>query len=56
MDAVIIKGMKMPECCHDCPMDYDGYMCNFSGKTYHDCDPETQRKSDCPLEETFYVE
>ena len=56
--SVIVKGMKMPDCCVDCPIyngEYgmlnllpDSYSYNDDGEERYD--PFEEREEDCPLE------
>lgn len=52
IDAIIVKGIKMPECCYDCPLCYDNYMCIVLGQRYfrlNGINPNKERLKDCPL-------
>jgi hypothetical protein len=47
--SILIKGMKMPKTCRECPLEqpYDGYNCAITGKSYSWA--LSDRPSDCPL-------
>ena len=47
--SVMIKGMKMPKSCSECPLDYDEMRCNALNKNYEDEDYLKKRLPDCPL-------
>ena len=56
--SVIIKGMKIPENCSECPLEYDQMMCSVAGYVWFDQDyldigfDSTQdRLPECPLVE-----
>ena len=51
--------MEMPECCDECPMEYDGFMCGAIHKRFYPkkdgcyleplINPKEQRLPDCPI-------
>ena len=58
MMGVYIKGMKMPKCCQDCPLNYDQMACIVTGTRWWsdtivlmDFDSDKERLYDCPLTE-----
>ena len=44
--SVIVKGMKMPLCCGDCPLCYDNMECEFVGDLHNIWEG---RHVNCPL-------
>ena len=56
--SVLIKGMKMPKNCSDCPLNYDMMSCMITGTRWWsdtmvlmDFDCQESRLYDCPLVE-----
>ena len=56
--SVLIKGMKMPKNCSDCPLNYDMMSCMITGTRWWsdtmvlmDFDYQESRLYDCPLVE-----
>lgn len=54
--SVLIKGMEMPKCCQDCPLNYDQMACVVTGTRWWsdsmvlmNFDSEKERLCDCPL-------
>ena len=48
--SVLIKGMQMPKCCRECPLEsIERYVCSITGKAYN-WGLKT-RPTDCPLVE-----
>lgn len=54
--SILIKGMKMPTRCWDCPMCYDMIGCSLTGErwwsdshVYLDFSPNEERMCNCPL-------
>lgn len=43
--SILIKGLKMPDYCDECPVEYDGMCCLCS---YADTE-DHKRRDDCPL-------
>lgn len=43
--SILIKGLKMPDYCDECPVEYDGMcrLCSYADTEYH------KRRDDCPL-------
>ena len=57
--SVLVRGMKMPANCSDCPLNYDQMMCIVTGTRWWsdtmvlmDFDSDKERLSDCPLVDT----
>ncbi len=58
MSEVVVR-MEMPECCDECPMEYDGFMCDAIHKRFYPkkdgryldplIDPSKERLPDCPI-------
>lgn len=53
--SVLIRGMKMPSSCFDCPISHPAYSktigCGVTGKTIPAPDCEGKLMADCPLAE-----
>ena len=49
--AVIIKGMRLPQDCVDCPMEHDS-VCRLTGEVVNVDTYKIQNMDDCPMEET----
>ena len=56
--SVIVRGMKMPTNCSDCPLNYDQMMCIVTGTRWWsdtmvlmNFDSDKERLHDCPLVE-----
>ena len=50
--SILIKGLKMPECCYVCPLfGYDNGKCQFLRKEPYGLSGMHVRLSDCPLVE-----
>ena len=54
--SVLIKDIKMPKCCSDCPLEYDQMRCSIAGYNWYDqdyldigFDPNKDRLPECPL-------
>lgn len=52
--SVLVKGMKMPQNCYECPLCYDGMEClalqrNLDVEDEENSPLEYQRMEDCPL-------
>ena len=58
MSECVVR-MEMPECCDECPMEYDGFMCSAIHKRFYPkkdgcyldplIDPSKERLPDCPI-------
>lgn len=58
MSECVVR-MEMPECCDECPMEYDGFMCGAIHKRFYPkkdgcyldplIDPSNERLPDCPI-------
>ena len=58
MSECVVR-MEMPECCDECPMEYDGFMCGAIHKRFYPkkdgcyldplIDPSKERLPDCPV-------
>ena len=58
MSECVVR-MEMPECCDECPMEYDGFMCGAIRKRFYPkkdgcyldplIDPSKERLPDCPI-------
>ena len=56
--SVVVR-MEMPECCDECPIEYDGFMCAAIHKRFYPkkdgryleplIDPGKERLPDCPI-------
>ena len=56
--SVLIRGMEMPKCCADCPLNYDQMACIVTGTRWWsdtvvlmDFGSDKERLYDCPLVE-----
>lgn len=56
--SVLVRGMKMPTNCSDCPLNYDQMMCVVTGTRWWsdtmvlmNFDSDKERLHDCPLVE-----
>ena len=54
--SILIKGIEMPQCCQDCPLNYDQMECAVTGTAWWSdsmvlvgFDSEKERLYDCPL-------
>ena len=54
--SIIIKGIEMPKGCYKCPIwNWEYSVCNIligDQREDYNFDRDTQRRADCPLEET----
>lgn len=58
MSEVVVR-MELPDCCDDCPMEYDGFMCRAIHKRFYPkkdgcyldplIDTSKERLPDCPI-------
>ena len=56
--SIIVKGMKMPDCCSECELNYDQISCSVTGTSWFsdtyvlmDFDTSTDKLGNCPLVE-----
>lgn len=61
--SILIKDMKMPKCCADCPLNYDQMACTVTGTRWWsdrmmlmDFESDKERLYDCPLIEVETVD
>lgn len=49
--AILIKGVKMPAYCYECPLCYDNLCCMALNESFKDADGDLdfKRKDNCPL-------
>ena len=54
--SVLIKNMKLPKCCSECPLEYDQFRCSLVGYSWYEqdyldigFDPNISRLPECPL-------